>query len=116
MGPDEDDPCVGSKSVYGRSGKSTAGDVGVIRHGSSAAVVMSVVGAVVFFAETAMLECVDIGDVYASSRFEFVVFVGTPNTGVSEELLKEEGGRCVGGHAVSSSDISRAFIHSWMAR
>jgi len=92
VGPDEDDPSVGSKSVYGRSGKSTAGDVGVIRHGSSAAVVMSVIGAVVFFAETTMLECVGMGDVYASSRFEFVVLVGTPNVGISEELL-EEGSR-----------------------
>ena len=116
MGPDEDDPGVGSKSVYGRSGKSAAGDVGVIRHGSSAAVVMSVIGTVVLFAEAAMFECVNVGDVYASSRFEFVVLVGTPNAGVSEELLKEGGGRCEGGHAVSSFDISRAFIHSWMAR
>jgi len=116
VGPDEDDSCVGSKSVYGRSGKSTAGDVGVIRHGSSAAVVISVVGAVVFFAETAMLECVDMGDVYVGSRFEFVVLVGTPDAGISEELLKEEGGRCGGGHDASWSDISRAFIHSWMAR
>jgi len=92
VGPDEDDPCVGSKSVYGRSGKSAAGDVGVIRHGSSATVVMSVVDAVVFFAKTAMLECVDMGDVYVGSRFELVVLVGTPNTGISEELLKEGGG------------------------
>ena len=91
MGPDEDDPCVGSKSVYGRSGKSTAGDVGVIRHGSSAAVVMSVVGAVVLFAKATVFECVNVGSVYASSRFEFVVSVGAPNTGVSEELLKEGG-------------------------
>jgi len=89
VGPDEDDPGVSSKSVYGRSGKSTAGDVGVIRHGSSAMVVMSVVGAVVLFAETAMLECVNVGDVYANSRFEFVVLVGTPDAGISEELFKE---------------------------
>jgi len=77
---------------------------------------MSVVGAVVLFAEAAMFECVNMGDVYAGSRFELVVLVGTPNTGISEELLKEGGGRCEGEHAVSSSDISRAFIHSWMAR
>jgi len=86
----------------------------VIRHGSSAVVVMSVVGAVVLFAEATMFECVNVGDVYASSRFEFVVFVGTPNAGVSEELLKEGGGRCGRGHAASSSDISRVFMHSWM--
>jgi len=92
VGPDEDDPSVGSKSVYGRSGKSTAGDVGVIRHGFSVAVVMSVVGAIVLFTEATMFECVGVGDVYASSRFELVVFVGTPNVGISEELLKEEGG------------------------
>jgi len=92
MGPDEDDPCVSSKSVYGRSGKSTAGDVGVIRHGSSAAVMMSVVGAIVLFTEATMFECMNVGDVYAGSRFELVVFVGTPNAGISEELLKEEGG------------------------
>jgi len=116
VGPDEDDPGVGSKSVYGRSGKSTAGDVGVIRHGSSAAVVMSVVGAVVLFAETAMFEYVNVGDVYVGSRFEFVVLVGTPNAGISEELLKERGGRCGEEHAACWSDISRAFIHSWMVR
>ena len=116
MGPDEDDPGVGSKSVYGRSGKSTAGDIGVIRHGSLAAVVVSVMGTVVLFAEATMFECVNVGDVDVSSRFEFMVLVGTPNAGISEELLKEEGGRCGGGHAASWSDISRAFIHSWMAR
>ena len=114
MGPDEDDPSVGSKSVYGRSGKSTAGEVGVIRHGSSAAVMISVVGAVVFFAEATMFECVNVGDVYTSSRFEFVVFVSTPNVGISKELLEEEGGRCGGGHDASWSDISRVFMHSWM--
>jgi len=114
VGPDEDDSSVGSKGVYGRSGKSIAGEIGVIRHGFSAVVVMSVVGAVVFFAETTMFECVNVGDVYASSRFEFVVFVGTPNVGISEELLKEEGGRCGRGHAISWSDISRVFMHSWM--
>jgi len=92
VGPDKDDPCVGSKGVYGRSGKSTTGDVGVIRHGSSAAVVMSVVGAIMFFTEATMFDCVVVGDVYASSRFELVVLVGTPNVGISEELLKEEGG------------------------
>ena len=112
MGPDEDDPCVSSKSVYGRSGKSIAGDVGVIRHGSLMAVVMSVIGAVVLFAEAAMFECVNVGDVYASSRFEFVVFVGTPNVGISEELLKEDGRQCGGWHDASWFAISRVFIHS----
>jgi len=92
VGPDEDDPGVSSKSVYGRSGKSTAGDVGVIRHGSLAAIVMSVVGTVVLFTEATMFECVNVGDVYASSRFEFVVLVGTPNVGIPKELL-EEGSR-----------------------
>ena len=92
MGPDKDDPCVGSKSVYGRSGKSAAGDVGVIRHGFSTAVVMSMVGAVVLFTEAAMFECVNVGDVYAGSRFEFVVLVSTPDAGISEELLKEGSG------------------------
>ena len=75
---------------------------------------MSVVGAVVLFAEAAMFECVNVGDVYASSRFEFVVFVGTPNVGISEELSKEEGRRCGEGHDASWSDISRVFMHSWM--
>jgi len=92
VGSDEDDPCVSSKGVYGRSGKSTARDVGVIRHGSLAVVVVSVIGTVVLFAEAAMFECVNVGDVYASSRFEFVISVGTPNAGISEELLKEKGG------------------------
>ena len=114
MGPDEDDPGVGSKSVYGRSGKSTAGDVRVIRHSSSAVVVMSVVGAIALFTEATMFECMDVGDMYASSRFEFAVFVGTPNVGISEELLKEEGGRCGGGHDASWFAISRVFMHSWM--
>ena len=95
------DSILDTKSVYGRSGKSTAGDVGVIRHGSSAVVVMSVVGAVVLFAKATVFECVNVGNVYASSRFEFVVSVDAPNTGVSEELLKEGGGRCGGGHAAS---------------
>jgi len=89
VGSDKDDPGVGSKSVYGRSGKSTAGDVGVIRHGSLAAVVVSVIGAVVLFAEATMFECVNVGDVDTSSSFEFVVLVGTPNTGISEELFEE---------------------------
>ena len=53
---------------------------------------MSVIGTIVFFAEAAMFECVNVGGVYASSRFEFVVLVGTPNAGISEELL-EEGNR-----------------------
>jgi len=86
------DSILDTKSVYGRSGKSTAGDIGVIRHGSLSAVVMSVIGAIVFFAEATMFECVNVGDVYVGSRFEFVVFVGTPNAGISEELL-EEGSR-----------------------
>ena len=114
MGPDEDDPDVSSKGVYGRSGKSAAGDVGVTRHGFSAAIMMSVIGAVVLFAEATMFECVNVGDVYASSRFELMVLVGTPNVGISEELLKEEGGRCGGGHVASWFAISRVFMHSWM--
>ena len=112
MGPDEDDPSVGSKGVYGRSGKSTAREVGVIRHGALATVESSVVGAVVLFTEAAMLKCVDMGDVYACSRFEFVELVGAPDGRVSEEALEEEGGRCRGGHASLSPEIPRAFMHS----
>jgi len=113
VGPDEDDPIAGSKSVYSRSGKSTAREVGVIRHVASAAVVVSVIGAIVFSAEAAMLKCINVGNVYAGSRFEVVVLVGTPDGGISEELLKEEGKRCGGGHDASWSAISRAFMHSW---
>ena len=112
MGPDEDDPSIGSKGVYGRSGKSTAGEVGVIRHGALATIEGSVVGAIVLSAKAAMLKCVGVGDVYACSRFEFVELVGTPDERVSEEALEEEGGRCGGGHAALSPEIPRAFIHS----
>ena len=112
MGPDEDDPSVGSKGVYGRSGKSAAGEVGVIRHGILATVEGSVVGAIVLSAKATMLECVDVGDVYACSRFEFVELVGTPDGRVSKEVLEEKGGRCGGGHAALFSDIPRVFIHS----
>ena len=113
MGPDEDDPSVGSKGVYGRSGKSTAGEIGVIRHGALAMVEGSVVGAIVLSTEAAMFKCVDVGDVYACSRFEFVEPVGAPDERVSDEALEEEGGRCGGGHAALSPEISRAFMHSW---
>ena len=112
MGPDKDDPSVGSKGVYGRSGKSTAREVGVIRHDGLAMVEGSVVGAVVLSAKATMLECVDVGDVYACSRFEFVELVGAPDSRVSEEALEEEGGRCRGGHAALSPEIPRAFMHS----
>jgi len=88
---DKDDSIAGSKGVYGRSGKSTAGEVGVIRHGASAVIMESVVGAIVFSAETAMLECMNVGDVYVGSRFEVVELVCVPDVWVSEELLKEEG-------------------------
>ena len=112
MGPDENDPSVGSKGVYGRSGKSTAGEVGVIRHGVLVMVEISVVGAIVFSAKAAMLKYMDMGDVYACSRFEFVELVGAPDGRVSEEALEEESGQCGGGHAVLSSEIPRVFIHS----
>jgi len=110
----KDDSIAGSKGVYGRSGKSTAGEVGVIRYGSSAAVVESVVGAIVFSTEAAMLKCVNMGNMYAGSRFEVVEVVHVPDIWISEELLKEEGRRCGGGHDASWSDISRAFMHPWM--
>ena len=109
MGSNEDDPSAGSKGVYGRSGKSTTREIGVIRHGGLATVEGSVVGAIVLSAKATMLECVGVGDVYACSRFEFVEFVGAP---VSEEALEEEGGRCGGGHAALSPEIPRAFMHS----
>ena len=112
MGPDEDDPSVGSKGVYGRSGKSTAGEIGVIRHGALATVEGSVVGAIVLFAKATMLECVDVGDMYACSRFEVVEPVGAPDSWVSNEALEEYGGRCGGGHDALSSEIPRVFIHS----
>ena len=112
MGPNEDDPSAGSKGVYGRSGKSTVGKVGVIRHGALTTVEGSVVGAIVLSAKAAMLECVDVGDVYACSRFEIVEPVGAPDSRVSEEAFEEEGGRCGGGHAVLSPEIPRAFMHS----
>ena len=89
MGPDEDDPSVGSKGVYGRSGKSTAWEVGVIRHGASVMVESSVVDAIVLSAEAAMLKCMDMGDVYACSRSEFVESVGVPDSRVSEEAFEE---------------------------
>ena len=92
MGSDKDDPSVGSKGIYGRSGKSTTREVGVIRHDASATVKGSVVGAIVLFAKATMLECVDVGDMYACSRFEFVELVGAPDGRVSEEALEEEGG------------------------
>ena len=112
MGPDEDDPSVGSKDVYGRSGKSTAREVGVIRHGGLATVEGSVVGAIVLSAKATMLECVDVGDVYACSRSEFVESVGAPDSRVSEEAFEEYGGRCGGGHAALFPEIPRAFMHS----
>ena len=112
MGPDEDDPSVGSKGVYGRSGKSTAGEVGVIRHVVLTAVKVSVVGAIVLSAKATMLECMDVGDMYTCSRSEFVELVGAPDSRVSEEALEEDGGRCGGGHAAFSPDIPRVFIHS----
>ena len=89
MGSDEDDPSIGAKGVYGRSGKSTAGEIGVIRHDALATVEGSVVGAIVLFAKATMLECVDVGDVYACSRSEFVELVGAPDGRVSEEVLEE---------------------------
>jgi len=113
VGPDEDDPSAGSKGIYGRSGKSTAGEVGVIRHVVSAMVKGSMVGAIVLFAKAAMLECIDVGDVYSCSRFEFVELVGTPDSRVSEEALEEEGGQCGGGHDALSSETPRVFMHSW---
>ena len=112
MGPDEDDPSVGSKGIYGRSGKSTAREVGVIRHGALATIEGSVVSAKVLSAKAAMLECVDVGDVYACSRSEFMELVGAPDGRVSEEVLEEWGGRCGGGHAALSPEIPRAFMHS----
>ena len=89
MGPNEDDPSVGAKGVYSRSGKFTAGESGVIRHGVLSMVKGSVVGAIVLFAKAAMLKCVDMGDVYACSRFEFVEPVGAPDSRVSEEAFEE---------------------------
>ena len=89
MGPDEDDPSVGSKGVYGRSGKSTAREVGVIRHGTLSTIEGPVVGAIVLSAKATMLECVGVGDVYACSRFEVVELVGAPDGRVSEEVLEE---------------------------
>ena len=109
MGSDEDDSSVGSKGVYGRSGKSTTREVGVIRHGVLSTVEGSVVGAIVLFAKAAMLKCVGVGDVYAYSRFEFVELA---DGRVFEEALEEEGGRCGGGHAALSPEIPRAFMHS----
>jgi len=113
VSPDEDDSIAGSKGVYGRSGKSTTGEVGVIRHGASVVVVESVVGTIVFSAEAAMLKCMNVGNIYAGSRFEVMELVHVPDIWISEELLKEEGRRCGGGHDASWSDISRAFMHSW---
>ena len=112
MGPNEDDPSVGSKGVYGRSGKSTAGEIGVIRHDALATVMVSVIGAIVLSAKATMLECVDVGDMYACSSSEFMELVGAPDGRVSEEAFEEEGGRCGGGHAALSSEIPRVFIHS----
>ena len=74
----------------------------------------SVVGAIVLSAEAAMLKCVNMGNVYVGSRFEFVELICVPDVWVSEKLLKEEGGQCGGGHNASWSDISKAFMHSWM--
>jgi len=90
MGSDKDDSTFGSKGVYGRSGKSTAGDVGVIRHGTLV-VVVSVVGIV--------------GNMYVSSRFGVVVFVGT-----SGELLRGEDGGCGRGYAGGKSSTWRVLI------
>ena len=87
VGPDKDDPIASSKGVYGRSGKSTTGEVGVIRHGISVAVMESVVGAIVLPAEAAVLKCVNVGNVYAGSRFEVVVLVSTPDGRISKEAL-----------------------------
>jgi len=42
VGPDKYDPSVGSKGIYGRSGKSTAGEIGEIRHDALVMVVVSV--------------------------------------------------------------------------
>jgi len=111
---DKDDSVASSKGVYGRSGKSTVGEVGVIRHGVSVVVMESVVGAIVFSAEAAMLKCMNVGNVYAGSRFEVVELVCVPDVWISEELLKEEDRQCGGGHDASWSNISRAFMHSWM--
>jgi len=112
VSPDEDDSVAGSKGVYGRSGKSTTGEVGVIRHSSSVVVVESVIYAIMLSAEAAMFEHMNVGNVYVGSRFEVMELVHVPDIWISEELLKEEGRCCGGGHDASWSDISRAFMHS----
>jgi len=97
VGSDEDDSIAGSKGVYGRSGKSTAGDVGVIRHVVSVPfevvkVVVFVVGAIALPTEVAVLDCMKVGGMSANSRFEFMEFVCAPDFRVSEELLEELNG------------------------
>jgi len=79
---DEDDTVFSAQGKDGRGRKAIATEVGMLIH-------LLVIGAVVFFAEEAVLECIDMGDVYACTRFELVEFVGVPNVGVSEEVFEE---------------------------
>ena len=109
MGPDEDDPSVGSKGVYGRSGKSTAGEIGVIRHGlvvAALSLIGFVVGTVGFLTEPGMFECMGMSEVCAVARFKFVVPECAVDVGVPEDKDSERG------HVALSSEISRVFIHS----
>ena len=63
-----------------------------------------------FFAEEAVFEYVDMSDMYACSRFEFVEFMGVLDEGVSEEVFKEGDGRCGRGHDGVLSSEARVLI------
>jgi len=93
-------------SAQGEDGggrKAIAMEVGMLIH-------LLMIGAVMFFAEEAVFECVDVSDVDACTRFEFVEFVGVPNVRVSEEVFEEGDRRCGRGHNGGLSSEARVLI------
>jgi len=100
---DEDDTMFSAQGEDGGGRKAIAMEVGMLIH-------LPVIGTVMFFAEEAVFECVDMSDVYACTRFEFVEFVGIPNVGVSEEVFEEGDGRCRRGHDGGLSSEARVLI------
>jgi len=79
---DEDDTVFGAQGEDGRGRKAIATEVGMLIH-------LPMIGAVMFFAEETVFNCVDVSDVYMCSWSELVKFVGVPDEGVSEEVFKE---------------------------
>ena len=106
MGSDEDDSSVSSKGVYGRSGKSTTGKIGVIRHDLLVLLERVMVGAIRFLTEPRVFEHMGVCEMCATTRFEFVIPECAVDIGVPEAEDSERG------HVALSSEIPRVFIHS----